>query len=668
MTQLRMDTYTLPAADIGSENPLPMFRGTEDYSAIALDPNVPEEDRRFMGWQTGWRVLPHRLQDDYSRRRAVRGLDCIILENEHLRATFLPGVGGKLASLFDKPTERELLHRNPVFQPANLALRNAWTSGGIEWNAGQPGHHYLTCAPVFAACVLGPDGSPCLRLYEWDRVKGFAWQIDAWLPHDSPFLFARVRVVNPHPWDIPMYWWTNIAVDEREDVRVVVPAETALCNPYSTAMMVVDLPKVGSRDLTYSTQSPHAADFFSRIPDHRRKWIAALDGDGSGLFETSTARLRGRKLFCWGMGPGGRRWQEFLAAPGHAYIEIQAGLARTQMECVPMPASSEWTWTEAFGHLQADHGRVHSDDWATAWTEVGRCIDEALPVSSLEVVDAALARAASSPPTGILYRGSGWGALERLRMKLCKEHDNVPAELVFPSESMGIEQEPWVTLLHEGYLPERASADGPGALMTQPDWEPHLQRSLRSPRGDHWLTWWHLGNLRMEARDVSGAEEAWRASLERCRTGWALRNLAIVAERRGQTRLGMELRRQAWEAGPRIAPIAIEHANALISLKAYSAALAFLHSLPMELRSHERLLLVWARAALETGHLEGIERIFEHEFASIREGEITLSDLWFTYHERRIAAAEGVPVDDKLRERVRLQYPPPRHMDFRMAT
>ena len=81
-----------------------------------------------------------------------------MLENEYLKATFLPEVGGRLISLFYKPLERELLHRNPVFQPANLAIRNAWFSGGIEWNIGQFGHTFTTCSPLFAGVIRGRAG------------------------------------------------------------------------------------------------------------------------------------------------------------------------------------------------------------------------------------------------------------------------------------------------------------------------------------------------------------------------------------------------------------------------------------------------------------------------------------------------------------------------------
>ncbi len=710
MITLRAEPYEIPAAEVGPENPLPVFRGPEDDGSIRVDPNMPEEDRRYLGWRTARRVLPYRMQDGYNRDRRVRPLPSLVLENEHLRATFLQDAGGRMVSLYHKTAGRELLHRNPVFQPANLALRNAWFSGGVEWNpGGPPGHHYLTCSPVFAGRIEGLNGQPALRLYEWDRVQRYPWQIDFHLLPDTPLLFVHVRLTNPHDYEIPMYWWTNIAVDERPDVRVLVPADTVLCHAYRGQIEIVELPLLQGNDMTYA-RVPHAFDFFSRIPDGQRKWVAALDGQGRGLVQTSTDRLRGRKLFCWGTGQGGRRWQEFLAEPGQAYVEIQAGLARTQMERIPMPAGAVWEWTEAFGLLEADAAAVHGEDWSAAWRAADTALERLFPRSEMEAMDRELTALASQPPVDLLATGSGWAALERRRLAAEGLVDPFPPSTPFPDATLGPEQEPWLTLLETGALPppdpgndsprigggvpRRATGPSawegadPGALMTQPEWRALLEESvlrfdgndspgLRHPnssfilhpsslQGDHWLAWYHLGNLRMESRDYPGAREAWERSLERGGAGWALRNLAVLEEREGRKERARDLLRRAWEAGPRIAALAVEYAQALAQAARWPELMDFVKSLPEEVRGHERILLAWARSALETGDLEGVERVFSHEFATIREGEVSLTDLWFAYHERRVSAAEGTPVDDALRERVRRDFPPPRGIDFRL--
>ena len=166
MTELRLEKLELPAALLSRENPFPVFRSLTDDTTPApesLDASVDAEERRWLGWRCGHRVLPYRMQDNYNRDRQPHAFRVVVLENEHLRATVAPELGGRMLSLFDKDAKRELLFRNPVFQPANLALRNAWFCGGVEFNAGQYGHHHLTCSPVFAAQIRGAQGEPALR-------------------------------------------------------------------------------------------------------------------------------------------------------------------------------------------------------------------------------------------------------------------------------------------------------------------------------------------------------------------------------------------------------------------------------------------------------------------------------------------------------------------------
>ena len=105
-TTLRVESYSLPAADVGPENPLPMFRGDKEDDVPKLDPAIPEAERRYLGWRTAWRCLPHRMQDGYNREKKPRTFESLVLENEFLRATFLPQFGGRLVSLVQKPSGR----------------------------------------------------------------------------------------------------------------------------------------------------------------------------------------------------------------------------------------------------------------------------------------------------------------------------------------------------------------------------------------------------------------------------------------------------------------------------------------------------------------------------------------------------------------------------------
>ncbi|MGC9348551.1 MAG: DUF5107 domain-containing protein, partial [Anaerolineae bacterium] len=250
MSELRLETWTMPAADVGPESPLPPLGLGRDIHARKEAPGVPEDMLRNMAYGRVPNILPYTMQDGYTRERHLQELPVAVLENDILKATFLLPYGGRLWSLLHKPSGRELLEVNPVFQPANLALRNAWYSGGVEWNIGTIGHWPYTCSPLFVARLQTGDGTPILRLYEWERIRQVPFQIDAYLPERSPVLFVRVRIVNPHSHEVPMYWWSNIAVPETPETRVVVPADSAFKFGYGKGGLgLVDIPDIEGVDI-----------------------------------------------------------------------------------------------------------------------------------------------------------------------------------------------------------------------------------------------------------------------------------------------------------------------------------------------------------------------------------------------------------------------------------
>ncbi|MCX7599666.1 MAG: DUF5107 domain-containing protein, partial [Armatimonadetes bacterium] len=533
------------------------------------------------------------------------------------------------------------------------------------------GHCVFTCSPVFAARVEGHDGTPVLRLYEWERIRRVPFQIDAYLPDGSQVLFVRPRIINPNATEVPMYWWSNMAVPETEDTRVVTPSDHAYCFGYEGGLRCVPVPILdGETDATYPTNLSRAMDFFFRVPDGRQPWIAALNAEGVGLGQTSTALLKGRKLFVWGRGPGGKRWQEFLAQPGCAYIEIQAGLARTQAEHLPMPAGAEWEWLEAYGLVEADAEAVHGPDWERAQQAVQEALDQLVTAEQLDAEFAQSAATARARPSEILHRGSGCGALEQKRRRASGEPPMCGPELVFDDASLGEAEMPWLNLLETGELPSSPPSVPPGSYMAQPEWRELLEESVAAGRSQHWLAWLHLGVLRYAAGDRNAARAAWERSLQLEETPWALRNLAVLMREEGQPVEAADLLVRAVGLRPDLKPIIVECAQALLGTGRAAEWLALLREIPEPARSSGRVVLLEAQAALAVGDLATVERILDQrvEIPDVREGEVSLSDLWYGLHEQRLAKAEGMEVTEALRERVRREYPPPPHLDFRMAT
>src|SRR6188472_4517719 len=248
MSDLRLETLSMPTAEVGPVNPLPPLLATFDLHTVVDPGEADAEMRHNVGYGRVRSVLPYLVQDGYGRDRRPAEHKVAVLENDVLRATFLLNLGGRLWSLVHKPTGRELLYRNPVLQPANLALRNAWFAGGVEWNIGTIGHSPTTCEPLHAARVLQPDGTPVLRMYEFERLREVVFQVDAWLPDSSPVVLVHVRIVNPSDTEVPIYWWSNVAVPQSDDVRVLAPAEAAWQFSSDRRLRRVTIPAFEGRD------------------------------------------------------------------------------------------------------------------------------------------------------------------------------------------------------------------------------------------------------------------------------------------------------------------------------------------------------------------------------------------------------------------------------------
>ncbi|QNE20512.1 DUF5107 domain-containing protein [Kribbella qitaiheensis] len=617
MTILSAQDLVLPAAAFGAENPLPPIQRKAGRGRLDNHADLPAEMRQNLEYgQLGY-SLPCLTQDNYDRSLVDRPIPTLVLENDHLRATVLPSLGGRLYSLVHQASGQELLYRNPVLQPANLALRDAWFAGGVEWNLGSTGHWTGTCSPMHAARVEGPDGSPILRLWEWERSRNLVTQLDFWLPDDSEFLYVGARIQNPSTDPAPVYWWSNIAVEQAPDTRVLVPANQAWQHGYGNRLDLVDLPVQDEVDLSYPMRHRRAIDFFFEPLPEQQPWIAALDADGNGLVQTSTERLPGRKMFVWGESRGGHRWQEWLS-PGKqndGYCEIQAGLAKTQLEHLKLPEATEWHWLEAYGRLDVDPAVAHAEEWEVARTGVAATLKSLLSATDLAGREKDWLTVADSAPGETLSAGSGWGALE-LRRTGWKVSTGTP----FGDATMSDRERAWLPVL-EGRMP--ASAAAPDGTLV--GW----RELLEAVEDDNWLSWYHRGVARWYAGDEPGAIEAWHRSRTSQDNPWALRNLAIATGDESYYERAVEL------SSPQRAELLAEAMNAFLASGGTAQAQRVFEQAG-HLASDPRIRHAKVRLLLQSGDPEGAESLLDEgiELPGLREGENDLAGLWREIQEQ----------------------------------
>ncbi|WP_308467658.1 DUF5107 domain-containing protein [Rathayibacter soli] len=474
-----LSNRTFQIAALGPESPLPMVGAPLEspYQVSAPDrPNgeIPQEIIDGSTYGNPRNMFPYSEQNGYGRPLARRTMRTVVLQNANLRAEFLPELGGRLWELTDLVTNTSLLHSPDTIQLANLALRNAWFAGGIEFNIGSRGHSPTTCSPLHTAVLRTADGTDLLRMWEFDRLRSVVFQLDVWLPEHSPVLLVAVRIRNPNTRAVPMYWWSNAAVPQDAGSRVVAPATSAFATAYSGGIARIDPTNDDGIDGTWPDRAVGARDYFFDIDQHspagRRPWIANVDQNGNGLAMISSARLRGRKLFVWGRSPGGEQWQRWLSPNGEQYAEIQAGLAQTQFQNLPMPAASEWSWVEAYGNVRADPGVAHGERDRAINHVQGR-VDALVGHGSrnrkgaltgegtltghrarsgenmLETAQRHAYGWADLPPQESVLHGSGWGAVESALRARESEPWIDETGTPFGAATISEVEQPWLDLL-----------------------------------------------------------------------------------------------------------------------------------------------------------------------------------------------------------------------------
>ena len=691
--KIKEKVLVIPGAPIEGANPLPSFRPRKPNVPPTSD-DFPEELKVGLGCHN--KVLPYLVQDRYSKKRLPLRIKCFELENEYLRAEFLPEYGGRLYSLYDKVNGADLVMRNPVIQPANLAIRNAWLSGGIEWNIGVIGHTFTTCDNVFAAKLNDGEGNEFLRIYEFERLKSTFWQVDFHLPEGSKHLIVHVKIVNPFNEATTTYWWSNTAAPDIGKTRVLA-SEDYIISFVDGAMRYEKLPHISAMpgaDVSYPIQATRSFDFFiqAQKPD-ACTWEAAAYEDGLTLYERSTPPLTCKKLFCWGNHRAAKHWQEFLSDKGQGYYaEIQAGIAPSQLHDRLMSGNEVLEWTQCFGGVKGDAATLNDPNYGKARDYLGAIIDSRMSSDMITELNEKYKVLANMPVTEdmIVHTGSGFGALEKLRMQM--DNDGVvPISMCFPAFTMSAEQYPWKFLLENGVFPEEDGRYFVPTYSVSLKWLKHIENSLNEVNGKSWYSLMQYGIAVYDGTDLTKyaaeaysdeendertriAEASWLESLKLTPTAIVYRNLAVLEMQRNNHDKSEEYydKAVACDGAYDDFALAAEYLTILVRRSKYKKAWDSYLAMPYNCKAADRVKIIVATAAVKLGEYEYLDNFFKEEHYDIREGENSLTDVWFEYCARKMAKERGITdltdeILEDLKDEAWDKYPPDESIDFRMS-
>lgn len=638
---LSFSHMSLPMANPGQKSALPdlLINVNQQNRRLA---DSQEDEGLYAGYGQRSNAYPYTQRKGYDRNLQPGILPTAILENDALRAVFLPSLGGRLWSLTDKVADRELLYVNDVLRYSDLAVCGAWFSGGVEWNIGLIGHSPFTTEPLFTAATKTASGAPVLRMYEYEQVRGVCFQMDFWLEEENHFLNCRMRIENSSADTTPMYWWSNIAVPEDACGRIAVPATSAYTHNPQGEICKTALPLPDGTDVTRYQSIAYPTDYFFDIPKQERKYIAAFSGDGYGLLQLSTQRLQGRKMFHWGHAASSHKWQEYLTETAGPYLEVQAGLAKTQYGCLPMPGNTVWEWLEQYGPIQIDPQTLSLPlepfQHAVSQTVEDRfmqCPPEALLANSASM---------AATPAKLHSCGSGLGALENAR-RAAEQEKNLPLHLDFGGGGLLAGWVSWFS--GAAQAPTQYPLAEPPAFFYGEKTYNFLEKQAEKEEAGNWLVQYQAGiGCMMQAKNEKAAF-FFQRSLDLAPNPWAYHALACLRLNTGDQKGA----REAILNGVSLCADKLYYwmeTFRILSKAGFPEEIKRLwEALPEETASNKRLTFNYISALSQSGDEEqAMELLMQNGGLvpdDIHEGDHSLGLLYCTLHQRLYGTRPEIP-------------------------
>ncbi|HBJ95508.1 MAG TPA: hypothetical protein DDZ11_03275, partial [Lentisphaeria bacterium] len=319
--------------------------------------------------------------------------------------------------------------------------------------------------------------------------------------------------------------------------------------------------------------------------------------------------------FVWGKTSGGANWQRKLLGPGvQDYLELQAGLAKTQQECLPMPPRTAWEWLEAYGGIQAEPADIFGS-WEHAVRSVTALADELLPEPEMDDMLARTRPLALRRGT-LRMRGNGAAALAEKELA-------APPVPHLDFGKTGPDEKEWVELCSG-----RMDDEPPRSFQVDPEWIPRLQRAPEC-----WKKHYHLALCYFRAHDEERLEKHSLRALELARNAWTLHLRANVLLRtKNHPEQVPAILMEAALLPEADAYLVKETAKLLNILGAHDSMLDFYHALPQEHRMRPTVRLQYAAALFRTGNPQDALGILTEngglELPDAREGDIMISHLY----------------------------------------
>ncbi|MCL5098528.1 MAG: DUF5107 domain-containing protein [Candidatus Omnitrophica bacterium] len=292
----------------------------------------------------GRNIYPYPMLDNLRRIQEPHLWRTVVLENEYLRVTFLPELGGRIYEVWNKITDTPVFYVNHVIKPGLIGQCGAWISGGVEFNTGPAGHTVSAVQPVDVVIAPpNPDGSRSIAVGEVERVYRTRWTVLVTLRPGRSFLEEAIRIYNSTETVRPYYFWNCTAAPNTDGFRFVYPMTLGTDHSGRT---FYTWPISNGKDLSLGRNYQDASSIFAY--ECNQDFFGSYDeGADCGVVAYANHHLLpGKKAWTWGHGGYGTMHQMDLSDTDGPYNEVQTGPLPTQADVGRLDPSEAVAWKE----------------------------------------------------------------------------------------------------------------------------------------------------------------------------------------------------------------------------------------------------------------------------------------------------------------------------------
>lgn len=302
---------------------------------------------------------PYFRFDGFAAKGVQKEWKTVVLENDYIRLSLFPEVGGKIWGAVDKTTGKEFVYDNSVAKFRDIAMRGPWTSGGIEFNFGIIGHAPSSSTPVDYLVKEKADGSVSCYIFSYEWVTRTAWTVEVNLPKDKGYFTTHTTWYNQSSLDQPYYQWMNAGYPVGKEAQFCYPGNRGIGHGGEVFAFPVD---EQGRDIGWYEKNNFGGSKSYHILGYYNDYYGVYwhGEDFGSIHHADFDEKLGMKIFLWGLSREGAIWEDLLTDTDGQYIELQSGRMFNQ------PASgSGYTPYKHFAFAPQ-----MTDEWTEYWYPV----------------------------------------------------------------------------------------------------------------------------------------------------------------------------------------------------------------------------------------------------------------------------------------------------------